>query len=219
MGQKGRKIGSHTTTVDPYPGSRLVLWSHYLPEQQSSNWWMLGQWVSARTHFAPISGHWVISGDIFTHHNKGGQRGCYWHFSKQRSRVLLKTLQCIGQIAQQIIKWSKSQCWDWKYPTLRVHTGFLGSAGRLLLADWLPWHAVLSHFSHVQLCNPMDYRLPGCSGHGTLHVRILEWVVVPPSRGSSRPRAWTHVSWGSCIVGSFFMAELLLIFNYNCNLS
>ena len=43
---------------------------------------------------------------------------------------------------------------------------------------------VLSHFSHVQLfatpCNP-----PVSSVHGILQARILEWVSVPSSRGSS----------------------------------
>ena len=38
------------------------------------------------------------------------------------------------------------------------------------------------------LCNPMDYSMPGSSVHGILQVRILEWVAVPFSRGSSQPR-------------------------------
>ena len=39
------------------------------------------------------------------------------------------------------------------------------------------------------LCDPMDYKV-----HGILQVRILEWVAVPFSRGSSQPRHWTQVS-------------------------
>ena len=42
---------------------------------------------------------------------------------------------------------------------------------------------VPSHFSRVQLCNPMDHSLPGSSVHGILQARILEWVAVPASRG------------------------------------
>ena len=34
--------------------------------------------------------------------------------------------------------------------------------------------------SHVQLCDPMDYNLPGSSVHGILQARILEWVVAIP---------------------------------------
>ena len=44
------------------------------------------------------------------------------------------------------------------------------------------------HFS-LTLCNPMDYRV-----HGILQARILQWVAVPFSRGSSQPRDQTHVS-------------------------
>ena len=35
------------------------------------------------------------------------------------------------------------------------------------------------------LCNPMDCSLPGSSIHGILQARILEWVGIPFSRGSS----------------------------------
>jgi len=42
--------------------------------------------------------------------------------------------------------------------------------------------------SHTQLYNPMDYSLLGSSVHGILQARILEWVAIPFSRGSSQPR-------------------------------
>ena len=42
--------------------------------------------------------------------------------------------------------------------------------------------------SRVTLCDPMDYSLPGSSLHGILQARILEWVAVSFSMGSSRPR-------------------------------
>ena len=59
--------------------------------------------------------------------------------------------------------------------------------------------------SHVWLfCNPMDCSPPGTSVHGILQARILEWVAIPFSRGSSPPRDWTWVSWNSCIAGRFF---------------
>ena len=41
--------------------------------------------------------------------------------------------------------------------------------------------------------------LPGSSVHGTLQARILEWVAISYSRGSSRPRNRTDVSCISCI--------------------
>ena len=38
------------------------------------------------------------------------------------------------------------------------------------------------------LCDPMDYGLLGSSVHGILQARILEWVAMPSSRGSSQLR-------------------------------
>ena len=41
--------------------------------------------------------------------------------------------------------------------------------------------------SCLPLCDPMDSP-PGSSVHGILQARILEWVTMPFSRGSSQPR-------------------------------
>ena len=48
--------------------------------------------------------------------------------------------------------------------------------------------------SCLTLCNPMDCSSPSSSVHGNLQARILEWVAIPFSRGSSQPRDWTQVS-------------------------
>ena len=47
---------------------------------------------------------------------------------------------------------------------------------------------------HVQLYDPTDCSPLGSSVHGIFQAGILEWVAVSFSRGSSRPRDWTHVS-------------------------
>ena len=52
--------------------------------------------------------------------------------------------------------------------------------------------------SCLALCDPMDHSPPGSSVHGILHARILEWVTMPSSKGSSWPRDWTWVSSVSC---------------------
>ena len=44
------------------------------------------------------------------------------------------------------------------------------------------------------LCHPMDCSPPGSSVHGIFQVRILEWVAISFSRGSSWPRYWSWVS-------------------------
>ena len=51
------------------------------------------------------------------------------------------------------------------------------------------------------LCGPMGYSLPGSSVPGILQARILEWVAIPFSRGSSQPRNRIRVS---CMAGRFF---------------
>ena len=57
------------------------------------------------------------------------------------------------------------------------------------------------------LCNPMDCELSDSSLHGISQTRILEWVAMPSSRGSSRPREWIHVSCISCDTAGFLTAE------------
>ena len=69
----------------------------------------------------------------------------------------------------------------------------------------LIWLSVSSEvkvaWSCSTLCNSMDCSLPGFSVHGILQARILEWVAIPFSRGSSQPRDQTQVSH---TVGGFF---------------
>ena len=55
--------------------------------------------------------------------------------------------------------------------------------------------------SRPTLRDLVDCSPPGSSVHGILQTRILEWLVIPFSRGSSQPRDWTQVS---CIASRFF---------------
>ena len=45
----------------------------------------------------------------------------------------------------------------------------------------------------------MDYSLPGSCIHEVFQARILEWVAISFTRGSSWPGDWTHISLVSCI--------------------
>ena len=54
------------------------------------------------------------------------------------------------------------------------------------------------------LRDPMDCSPPGSSVHGIFQARVLEWVAISFSRGSSRPRDRTPVS---CFAGRFFATE------------
>ena len=55
--------------------------------------------------------------------------------------------------------------------------------------------------SCLTLCDPMDCSPPGSSIHRIFQARVLYWVAISFSRGSSRPRDWIRVS---CIVGRCF---------------
>ena len=54
------------------------------------------------------------------------------------------------------------------------------------------------------LCDPLDYSPPGSSSHGISQARILEWVAIPFSRGSSQPRDRICISF---LAGGFFTTE------------
>ena len=53
--------------------------------------------------------------------------------------------------------------------------------------------------SHLTLCDPIDYSLPGFFVHGIFQARILEWVAISFSKGSSWYWDWTQVCCVSCI--------------------
>ena len=69
--------------------------------------------------------------------------------------------------------------------------------------------------SYLTLCDPMDCSLPGFSVHGILQARILEWVAISFSRGSSwrRDRTWVSRIVGRCFtvwVTKDHMVDLLI---------
>ena len=65
--------------------------------------------------------------------------------------------------------------------------------------------------SVVQSCltlgNPMVCSLPGSSVHRVFQARILEWVAMPSSKGSSQPRNWTTSLGSPALAGGFITTE------------
>ena len=55
----------------------------------------------------------------------------------------------------------------------------------------------------LTLCDPMNCSPPGFSVRGILQARILEWVAMSSSRGSSQARDWTQIS---CSASRLFAA-------------
>ena len=70
-------------------------------------------------------------------------------------------------------------------PGKSTHPAFLGPLlmrHLLFNGSWVGWMLLLllllSHFSHVRLCNPIDGSPPGSSVPGILQASILEWVAI-----------------------------------------
>ena len=82
------------------------------------------------------------------------------------------------------------------FPTLSVE-----KTNRMSL-DWDIWHGgggvvfVLGK-SYITLCDPLDCSPLGSPVHGIFQARLLEWVVIPSSRGSSQSK--DHISCASRI--------------------
>ena len=78
--------------------------------------------------------------------------------------------------------------------------------GRWWRLSYTDWEIQLVVFTQLcpTLCDPMDCGPPGSSVHGILQPRILQWVAMPFSRGSSQPKDRTQVSHTA---GGFFTTE------------
>ena len=57
---------------------------------------------------------------------------------------------------------------------------------------WIP--CVLHHSVVSSSLQPPDCSQPGSSVHGILQARILDWVAMPSSRGSSQPKDQIRIS-------------------------
>ena len=85
----------------------------------------------------------------------------------------------------------------WLSPISELYSNFLNLREIQRL-----WNVkVLVAQSLPTLCGPMDYVAPGSPVHGIFQARILEWVALPFSRGSSQPRDRT---WVSSTAGRYF---------------
>ena len=84
----------------------------------------------------------------------------------------------------------ESICWQSKPMTM-----VFGASGRSFRAEPL-WIVLCSIIQLCPiLCDPMDCSLSKAPlSMGILQARILEWVAISSSRGSSQPRDRTHVS-------------------------
>ena len=70
-----------------------------------------------------------------------------------------------------------------------MHVKLNAKAIKILITE-----CVVAAQSYPTLCDPMDCSLQGSSIHGIFQARVIEWVAISFSSGSSRPRDQTRVS-------------------------
>ena len=86
------------------------------------------------------------------------------------------------------------------HPKISLHTWATAQQAREKESE------VLVTQSCLTLCNPIDCSSPGSSVHGISQARMLKWVAISSSRGSSRPRDQIRIPH---LAGRFFTAEPL----------
>ena len=87
--------------------------------------------------------------------------------------------------AQYVLEIDLKQLWwrEWKWQKQRPNSRWQGFRSECEVAQSCP-----------TLCNPMDCSLPGSSTQGIFQARVLEWVAISFSKGSSQPRDRIQVS-------------------------
>ena len=91
----------------------------------------------------------------------------------------------------------------YRHSTVKTKEVYLYKLVKLQPPTHSPFQRVYLVLSCVWLCSPHGLKPTGPSVHGTSQARILEWVAIPFSSGSSRPR-----DQNSCLLESgFFTAE------------
>ena len=91
-------------------------------------------------------------------------------------------------------------CGMWDLPGLGIEPKSHALAGSFLITGPQGKSEVAQ--SCLTLCDPRDCSLPGSSVHGIFQARVLEWVAISFSRGSSQPRDWalaSHIA-GKCFI-------------------
>ena len=131
----------------------------------------------------------VMSGSLKPHGLQHAMLPCPSPTPRTCSNSCLPSWWCRPTISSSVIPFSCPQ----SFPTLGSFpmSQFFESGGQSI-GPIVKWSEVAQ--SCPTLCDPVDCSLPGSSVHGILQARILEWVAISFSRGSSQPRDQTQVS-------------------------
>ena len=108
---------------------------------------------------------------------------------------LFETPWTVAHQAPPSMKFSRQEYWSGlPFPSLGTYS-YVAHTLKFSLSLYV---CILSH-SCLTLYDPLDCSPPGSSVHGIFQARILKWVSISYSRGSSWPRNQAHISCVSCI--------------------
>ena len=129
---------------------------------------------------------------------RGESSGCWWRGSEEKGCRRLVYYVSVGY-TDELSLWKCMELYTPVHLSVRVFSfkymqkalvlksgEYLTSSKLLNLCEFHFLHLwVLSHFSRVRLCDPMDCSPPGSSVHGILQACLENGLPVPSSRGSS----------------------------------
>ena len=146
------------------------------------------------------AGHWDLSEEVSFKQRPWSSQGASHEQSQGRDVSGIGNLKCTGHEAQECFGCSRTymkSCAKWrrKAESATQKNGKVEGGQIMKLSTgqskkcWNCSVKVKVAQSCPTLYDPMDYTV-----HGILQARILEWVAIPFSRGSSKPRDQTQVS-------------------------
>ena len=103
---------------------------------------------------------------------------------------------CVESRNIVLLNLSVGKQWRCRHREQTMGTWWEGEYGMNLrvVSKYIHWKWKWSHSVGSDSLQPMDCSLPGSSVSRVFQARVLEWVAISFSRGSSRPRDWTQVS-------------------------
>ena len=141
------------------------------------------------------------------------EHGGLWSIGSQRVGHDWSNLACRPIIFCTLIISFNTWLWTkWMNQDCKIYTRLIWGSLLPQSTWWITWTfqilCVPSCSVVSDSCNPRDYSLPGSSVYGFLQARILKWVAMPSSKGSSQPRDQTHPSYLSLtLAGRFFITR------------
>jgi len=185
-----------------------VFWS------SDANGWLIGKVPDAGKDWGQKEKRALKDGKAGWHHQCNGHELGKPSGDVEGQKAWHAAVHGVTKSWTQLGDWTTTQSWfffiansfNLNWPSKKLSYSLLfsppwiliGTVPRLIIFIWYLCAKLLQ--SHLILCDPTDHSpLPVSSVHEILQVRILEWFVMPSSRGSSQPRDSTHISFVFCI--------------------